>query len=119
WIIDEEDLATRSEDFVNDAWRRGDDVHVVLAPESFLNDLHVEQTEEAAPKTEAESDGTFRLIHERGIVQAQLSDRGFQMLEIGGVNRVNAAEYHRMDLLEPRQRLSGGMACVRDGVADL
>ncbi len=55
-IIDVQGLAARGQDFVNDAGRRGDDVHVVLAPEPFLDDLHVQQTEKAAAKSEAERD---------------------------------------------------------------
>src|ERR1700677_3251978 len=41
------------------------------------------------------------------------------MLEIGSVNRINAAEHHRMDLLKARQRLQSRVALVRQGVANL
>src|SRR5205807_8673107 len=94
-VIDEERFATGSDDFINDARRGGDDIHVVLAPEPFLDDLHVEQAEETAAKSETEGDGTFRLINESGIVQTQFSDRRLQMLEIGGIDRVNATEDYR------------------------
>ncbi len=41
-----------------------------------------------------------------------------QFLEIGGVDREQAAEDHRLDQLEAGQSLSGGPAGVGDGVAD-
>ena len=58
-IIDQQDFAARGQDFVNDAGIGGDDVHVVLAPEPLLDDLHVEQAEEAAAESEAERDANF------------------------------------------------------------
>ncbi len=112
-IIDLDMLAVGRDDFVNDAGGGGDDVHVVLAPEPFLDDLHVQQAEKAAAKAEAERDGAFRLIDERGIVQLQLADRRLQMLEVAGVDRVNAAEDHRMDFLEAGQAVPAPDAADR------
>src|SRR5213078_1227970 len=117
-VIDEENLAAGGEDFVNHAGRRRDDVHVVFAPEPLLNDLHVEQTEEAAAETESESDRTFRLINERRIVQPKFPDGRLEVLEVGGVDRINAAENHRMDFLKARQRLRGGVARIGNRVAN-
>src|SRR6478672_6602605 len=117
-VIDQESFAARGQNFVDHAWGSRDDIHVVLAPKPFLDDLHVEQTEEPAAKTEPERDRAFRLIHERGIIQPQFSDRGFQMFEIGGVDRIDPAEHHRMDFLETRERFGGGMARIGDRVAD-
>ncbi len=47
------------------------------------------------------------------------ADGGFEMLEVGGVDRINPAEHHRMDFLETGERLGRGIALVGDGVADL
>src|SRR5690348_14465348 len=63
-VIDQHCLATGSEDFVDDARRGRNDIHVVLAPQPFLDDLHVEQAEKTAAKSEAKRDRTFRLINE-------------------------------------------------------
>ena len=46
-------------DLVADAGRGGDEVEVVLALEALLNDLEMQQTEEAAAEAEAERDGGF------------------------------------------------------------
>ena len=43
---------------VNDGRVGGDDVHVVLAAEPLLDDLHVQQAEEAAAEAEAERDAS-------------------------------------------------------------
>ncbi len=118
-VIDQHDFAARRQNLVNDARGGGDDVHVVLAPEPFLDDLHVEQPEKTAAITEAERNGTFRLVNEGGVVHPQLADRGFQVLEIGGVDRVNSAENHRVNFLETGQRLFRRMALIGHGVADL
>ncbi len=118
-VIDQHDLAARRQHFVDHARGGRDDIHVVLAPEPFLDDLHVEQPEKTAAKTEAERDRAFRLIDEGGIVHPQLADGGLQMLEVGGVDRINSAEDHRMNFLETGQRLLRRMALVGHGVADL
>ena len=55
-VINKQSFPASSYDFVNYAWTGGDDVHVVLAPQPLLDDLHVEQTKKAAAKPEAERD---------------------------------------------------------------
>src|SRR5580704_10605069 len=87
---------------VNDARVSRDDIHIELPAQSLLYDLHVEQTEKTTAETEAQSHGILRLIDEGGIVDLQFSQGGFQMFEISGIDRVNPAEDHRMNLLKPR-----------------
>ena len=71
-VIDQEFFSARGDNLINDAWAGGDDVHVVLAPEPFLDDLHVKQPEKAAAKSKSKRNGAFWLIDERGVVQPQL-----------------------------------------------
>ena len=54
---------------------RGDHVHVEFAAKALLNNLHVEQAEESASESEAESRRRFGLECERGIVKLQLLER--------------------------------------------
>ena len=42
---------------------------------------------------------------EAGVVEAQLADAFAQLLEVGRVDREQAAEHHRLDFLEAGQRL--------------
>ena len=51
-----------SVDVVLDRRRRGDEVEVELALEPLLDDLHVEQAEEAAAEAEPERDRALRLV---------------------------------------------------------
>ena len=48
------------DDFVGDGRGGLDDLDVVLALEAFLDDLHVQQAEEAAAEAEAQGVGGFR-----------------------------------------------------------
>ena len=99
-------------DAVDDRGRGGDEVEVVLALEALLDDLEVEQAEEAAAEAEAEGGGGLHLEGEAGVVEAQLLDGVAQRLEVGGVDGEEAAEDHRLGGLEAGQRL-GGAACAR------
>ena len=98
--------------------RGGDEVEVIFAGQPLLDDLEVEEAEEAAAEAEAERGAGLHLEAERGVVEAQLVEAVAQLLEIGGVDREQAAEHHRLDLLEAGQRLGGGALGVGDGVAD-
>ena len=59
----------------------------------------------------------LHLPGEAGVVQAQARDGGAQVFEVGGVGGEQAAEHHRLHLLEAGQRLGGGAALVGQGVA--
>ena len=50
-------------------WHGGDNIHVEFASEAFLYNFHVEQAEEAAAESEAESCGAFGLECERGVIE--------------------------------------------------
>ena len=64
---------------VQHARRRRDQVHVELALEPLLDDLHVQQAEEAAAEAEAERHRRLRLEEERRVVQPQLLERVAQL----------------------------------------
>ena len=104
---------------VDDARVGRDDIHVELATEALLHDLHVEQTEEPATEPEAQRRGAFRLIAEGRIVDLEFAHGELELLEVLGRDRVDPAENHRLDLLEAGERLRRGNARVGDGVADL
>src|SRR5690606_31022142 len=84
-------------DLVNDRGGRRDQIQVELAAQALLNDLQVQQAQEAAAEAEAQRGAGLHLIGEAGVVQAQAADGGAQVLEVGGVDREEAAEDHRLD----------------------
>ena len=103
----------RAVDFLHDAVgrrhavqhaRRGrHQVHVELALEPLLDDLHVQQPEEAAAEAEAQRDRRFRLVEERRVVQPQLLERVAQLRVLVAFDRIEAGEHHRLELLEARE----------------
>ncbi len=106
-------------DLVDDRRRGRDQVEIELALEALLDDLQMQQAEEAAAETEAERGRTLRLVHERGVVEAKLGEALAQPLEIRRVDGEQAAEHDRQRRLEPGQRRRGRPALVGDRVADL
>ena len=60
----------------------------------------------------------FGLVDEAGVVELELGHGGLEMLEVGGVDRVNAAEDHRLDELEAGQGRFRGCAPIGERVTD-
>ncbi len=118
-VVHLEDFAVGFQHPVNHARIRRDDVHVELAPQPFLDNLHVEQAEKPAAKPEPERRRTLCLVLERGIVETKLGQGRLEPLVIAGIDRVQATEHHRMNFLEPGQRLPGRLAGGGDGIADI
>ena len=67
--------------------RRRDEREVELALESLAHDLHVQQAEETAAKTEAQRGRRLGLEAEARIVQRQLVERLAQIGELVAVDR--------------------------------
>ena len=103
---------------VFDVGRRGDQLEVVLALETFAHDVHVQQPQKAAAKAEAQRLAGLGLPRQGGVVQGELLERVTQLAELVALGREEPAEDHRMDDLVARQRLRGGPPQRRDGVAD-
>ena len=104
---------------IQHARRRRHQVHVVLALEPLLHDLHVQQAEEAAAEAEAERRRRFRLVEERRVVQPQLLERLAQLGVLVALDRIQPGEDHRLQLLEAGKRLGRRPRDFGDGVADL
>jgi len=96
-----------------------DELHVVLALEALLHDVHVQEAEEAAAEAEAQRLRGLRLVAQARIVQLQLGERVTQRLVAIGFHRIQTREHLRLDLLEAGQRLGGGIVGHRHGIADL
>ena len=57
-------------DVVNHGRRGGDQFQVEFAGQPLLDDLQMQQAEEAAAKAEAQRGGGFRVIVEAGVIEA-------------------------------------------------
>ena len=104
-VDDDLAAAVGQHDVVLDRRRRGDEVEVELALEALLDDLHVEQAEEAAAEPEAERDRALRLVGEARVVEVQLLERLAQERVVLAADRVDAGEDEALGLLVAGQRL--------------
>ena len=117
-VIDVQQFAVGLQHLVDHGRRAGDEVEPVLALEAFLHDLHVQETEEADAKAEAERGRHFRFVVERRIVEFELGERVAERLVVLGGHREQAGEDPRLDLLEARQRFGARRGLEGDRVAD-
>ncbi len=92
---------------VLDARRRGDERQAELALEPLLDDLHVQQTEEAAAESEPERAGRLGRVGDRRVVQLELLERLAEVLEVVAVDREQPGEHHRFRLAIPVERHGG------------
>ena len=67
--------AVEQADVVLHRRRGGDEVEVELALEPLLDDLHVEQAQEAAAEAEAEGDRALGLVGDGRVVEVELLER--------------------------------------------
>ena len=124
-VLDLDHVAAVQLDLVDDRRRRRDQVLVELALEPLLDDLHVQQAEEAAAKAEAERLADLGLVAQRRVVELELLQRVAELVVLARLGRVEAGEDLRLDFLEAGQRLAGDAGVVGqlllegDGVADL
>ncbi|KPC74051.1 hypothetical protein ADL26_11750, partial [Thermoactinomyces vulgaris] len=81
-------LAVLLDDLVDHVGRGRDQVEVELALEALLDDLQVEQAEEADAEAEAERGGRLGLVLERGVVELQLVEGFAEVAVVGAVDRV-------------------------------
>ena len=83
----------------------GDEREVELALEALPDDLHVQQAEEAAAEPEAQRVGGLGLEGEGGVVELELLERVAQVRQVVAVDRVEAAEDHRLGVAVALERL--------------
>src|SRR3990172_9437021 len=96
----------------------GDQGQPELALEPLLDDLHVEQPQEAASEAEAQRDRGLRLEAEGGVVEPELLQRIPQRLVLGVLQRVESREDHRLGLPEPGERGGRRVRRLGDRLAD-
>ena len=101
---------------IDDTRVRRNHIEIILAANTLLDDLHMQQAQKATAETKPQRYRIFRLVDEGRVVEAQLAHAGFQLIVIAGVDRVNAAEHHRTDLLVARQHLGSGCVRMRNGI---
>src|SRR5258707_2306541 len=100
-------------------WRGGENVEIVPRLQRFLDDLHVEQAEEATAEAEAERQRVFGFVDERGVVQFQPVEGIAQQRVVIALYREETGEDHRLGLPIPWQWGVGCRFRHRDGITHL
>ena len=89
--------------------RRGSDqIEVEFPRQPLLDDLQVQQPQEAAAESEAQRGRGLRLVMKAGVVQPQLGQAVAQLLEIVRIHRIQPAPNHRHGRFKSRQGLAVG-----------
>src|SRR5438132_3168642 len=117
-ILDVDQRTVPQQYLIHDRRRSSDEVHVVFALESFLHDIHVQETEEAAAEAEAQRLRDLGLVMQRRVVQLQFLQRVAQRFVLVGLDRIQAREDLRLDFLDAGERLRGRSRRERHRVAD-
>ena len=118
-VVHLHDMALLVEYLVRYVGHGGDDVHVELAVQTLLHNLHMEQSEETAAEAETQGQRRFGLEGKRGIVQLELLQRRAEILEVLGLDGIDTGKDHRLHFLETRNGLLARIGNVGDGVAHL
>ena len=117
-IVDVERIALGVHDFENDSRCRRDQLEVVFAFETLLDNFHVQHPEEPAPETEAERRRRLWFEMQRRVVEAKLLQRLSKILVFVRVDREQPGENAWLDLLESRQRRLTGFPRRGQRIAD-
>ena len=80
-------------------------IQVVLTLQTLLNDLQMEQSEEAAAKAKSQRSRCFRLILKRRVIELQLFQRVAQIAVARSIRRIQAAVYHGLYLFIAGKRI--------------
>ena len=118
-VLDHDRRAVALHDLIDHGRRRGDEVHVELALEALLHDLHVQETEKTAAEAETERLRHFGLVLQRRIVELELLERFAQRVVLIGFDGIQAREHLRLHLFEARKRRLCGTRRKRHRIADL
>ena len=97
----------------------GNHIHIKLTIQTFLDNLHVEQSEETATETEAQSHRGLRLEGQRGIVKLQFLKRCTQVLIISRIDGIDTGEDHRLHFLESLNRPFAWTVNMGNGITHL
>ena len=116
-VLDVHHRAVRLQNLVHHGRGRRDEVHVVFAFKALLDDVHVQEAEEAGAEAEAERLRDFGLELERGVVELELREGVAKRIVLVGLDGIEAREHLRLHFLEAGHGLVGRILGARHGVA--
>ena len=101
-VVDVDFLAICQENLVLDIRDGRDDLHLELACEPLLDDLHMEEAKETASEPESEGHRRFGFVSQRGIVQVEFLEGGAQFLVVLGIDGIQTGKHHGLDVFVAR-----------------
>ena len=102
---------------INNAGSSGYQVQVELTLQPCGNDVHVQQTQEAAAEAVAQCHGSFRVKGKGSVVHPQLFQRILQCRVVRTIRRINAAIHHGRYVTVAGKWFFGRTCSIRDGIA--
>ena len=103
---------------IDNRWCRRNQLQIVFAFQTLLDDIHVEQSEKAAAKAKAECYGRFWFKHKRCVVDLHLFQRFLEVIIVCAIHRIKSAVDHWRDAAIPWQRLLCRIFRQGDRIAD-
>src|SRR5690606_24718658 len=117
WAVDVERFAVLQRQLIDHGRGGSDQVQVVFALKTLLDDLHMQHAEEADAEAEAKGIGAFRLVLQRSIVEGQLLQCIAEIFEVIRADREQAGIELWLDPAEARQHFDIWSSGQGQGVA--
>ena len=117
-VVNHNGRAVGLDDLVDNRRQRGDQIKIKLAFQTFLNDLHVQHTKEAAAETKAQCNRGLGLKGQRCVVELELFQRIAQVGILGTILGVDTTVDHGLCLAIAGQRLRGRILHAGDCITD-
>ena len=116
-IVDVDHGPVGEQQLIDDGRGAGDEIEVVLALQALLHDVHVQQPQESATKSETQRRRHLGLEMQRRIVELELLERIAELLVVVGTDGEHSCKDARLHLLESCERLFGRVVLQGNGVA--
>ena len=91
--------------------------HIKFAFQTFLDNLHVQHSQETTTKSKSKCSTTFWGKYQRSIIQLQFFHRRTEFFIIFRINRVYTRKYHWFNIFKASNRIFGWASGVRNGIA--
>ncbi|MNG89131.1 hypothetical protein D3C79_479860 [compost metagenome] len=115
--IDVDGFIASGFDFIHYRRCRSDQFQIVFTLQTLLNDLHVQQTQEATAEAKAQRGRALWFIEQGGVVQAQLAQRITEGFIIVGTDREQAGIHLWLHFFKAWQHFVCWLASQRQGIA--
>ena len=97
----------------------GDDIHIELTVQAFLDDLHMQKPQEPAAEAESQCHGTLWSECKRCIIELKFLQRCTEILIVSRIDGIDTGKHHRLHLLESLDGSITRRCHLSDGITHL